>query len=87
MIPEIINVDYPEYCLVDLSKRFNVCLQVIIIQPQIPSYCKSSPDSQNDSPVKEPSPDPSTPAKKLEDPEVYTQLVLTVITKSGPHYR
>lgn len=76
----------PEYCSVDLFKRFNVCIQVIIIQPQIPSNCKSSPASQTDSPVKEPSPDPSTPAKKQEDPEVYAQLVLTVSTGSGPHY-
>ncbi|KAL1276081.1 hypothetical protein QQF64_035704, partial [Cirrhinus molitorella] len=43
--------------------------KVIIIQPQIPSNSKSSPASQTNSPVKEPSPDPLTPAKKEEDPE------------------
>ncbi|XP_051547543.1 PHD finger protein 21B-like [Myxocyprinus asiaticus] len=43
--------------------------KVIIIQPQIPSNSKSSPASQTDSPVKEPRPDPSTLAKKEEDPE------------------
>ncbi|XP_067248515.1 PHD finger protein 21B isoform X5 [Chanodichthys erythropterus] len=49
--------------------------KVIIIQPQIPSNCKSSPVSQTDSPVKEPSPDPSTPAKKQEDPEKIAFMV------------
>ncbi|KAI7792233.1 PHD finger protein 21B isoform X1 [Triplophysa rosa] len=47
--------------------------KVIIIQPQIPS---SSPASQTDSAVREPSPDPSTPAKKTEeDPEKIAFMV------------
>ncbi|KAA0721231.1 PHD finger protein 21B [Triplophysa tibetana] len=47
--------------------------KVIIIQPQIPS---SSPASQTDSAVREPSPDPSTPAKKTEeDPEKLAFMV------------
>ncbi|XP_051974060.1 PHD finger protein 21B-like [Xyrauchen texanus] len=50
--------------------------KVIIIQPQIPSISRSSPASQTDSPVKEPSPDPSTPAKKKEeDPEKIAFMV------------
>uniref|UniRef100_A0A673MUI0 PHD finger protein 21B n=1 Tax=Sinocyclocheilus rhinocerous TaxID=307959 RepID=A0A673MUI0_9TELE len=47
--------------------------KVIIIQPQIPSNSKSSPTSQTNSPVKEPSPHPSTPSKNEEDPEVHSQ--------------
>uniref|UniRef100_A0A8C1S191 PHD finger protein 21B n=2 Tax=Cyprinus carpio TaxID=7962 RepID=A0A8C1S191_CYPCA len=49
--------------------------KVIIIQPQIPSNSKSSPASQTNSPVKEPSPDPSTPSKKEEDPEKIAFMV------------
>ncbi|KAI2665231.1 PHD finger protein 21B [Labeo rohita] len=49
--------------------------KVIIIQPQIPSNSKSSPASQTNSPVKDPSPDPSTPAKKEEDPEKIAFMV------------
>ncbi|XP_073804529.1 PHD finger protein 21B isoform X2 [Danio rerio] len=49
--------------------------KVIIIQPQIPSNSKSSPASQTDSPVKEPIPDPSSPAKKEEDPEKIAFMV------------
>ncbi|XP_026065365.1 PHD finger protein 21B-like isoform X1 [Carassius auratus] len=49
--------------------------KVIIIQPQIPSNSKSSPTSQTNSPVKEPSPDPSTPAKKEEEPEKIAFMV------------
>ncbi|XP_042578318.1 PHD finger protein 21B-like isoform X2 [Cyprinus carpio] len=49
--------------------------KVIIIQPQIPSNSKSSPASQSNSPVKEPRSDPSTPAKKEEDPEKIAFMV------------
>ncbi|XP_059361527.1 PHD finger protein 21B-like isoform X2 [Carassius carassius] len=49
--------------------------KVIIIQPQIASNSKSSPTSQTNSPVKEPSPDLSTPAKKVEEPEKIAFMV------------
>uniref|UniRef100_A0A671KZJ8 PHD finger protein 21B n=1 Tax=Sinocyclocheilus anshuiensis TaxID=1608454 RepID=A0A671KZJ8_9TELE len=55
--------------------------KVIIIQPQIPSNSKSSPASQTNSPVKKPSPHPSTPYKNEEDPEVHSQPVSTVRKK------